>query len=207
MVLLLLFQQTASSPMLPTTGITTQAGGAAQTSVAIAQQHLPAYRQPAGVHMPQYPPNYMPYGHYFSPFYVPTPPLHPFFSSTAFPQQPMASSLYPPPAAAAAAATPVKYSQYKSGTGGSNPSHSAVPPSNGPYSSGQPGYTSTPPVIGSLSAVNDDPSATQYKDNNVYIPGQQVFSMPSWRSSLSLSKDLLPRSMAGFIWHQTLIYP
>ncbi|CAA6670714.1 unnamed protein product [Spirodela intermedia] len=154
-------EQTASSPMLPATGITNQAGGAVQTSVAIAQQHLPAYRQPAGVHMPQYPPNYMPYGHYFSPFYVPTPPIHPFFSSTAFPQQPLASSLYPPPAAAATA-TPVKYSQYKSGTGGSNPSHSAVPSSNGP------------PV------VNDDPSATQYKDNNVYISGQQSEGGTVW---------------------------
>lgn len=145
----------ASSPMLPTTGIassTSQPSGAPNAS--ISQQALSPYRQPASIHMPQYPPNYMPYAHYFSPFYLPT-PIHPFFNNPSFAQQPLPSTLYPPSATATTAGS-TKYSQYKNSTASSYPSLS----SNGPYSSGQPSY-------------NEDPSSTQYKETNVYIPGQQ----------------------------------
>ncbi|XP_078443272.1 flocculation protein (DUF1296) isoform X2 [Wolffia australiana] len=175
-----LVQEGVSSPMLDTTinASAAQASGAMLTSAGIGQQPLPSYRQP-GVHMPQYSPNYMPYGHYYSPFYVPT-PIHPFFSGTHFAQQPLPSGLYTPPpvavtaATAAAAAATMKYSQYKSGTGGSSPLPSSQPSSGG-YSSGQPRHSNP-------STVNDDPSAAQYKDSNVYITGQQNEGGAVWIS-------------------------
>ncbi|KAM0063107.1 putative GBF-interacting protein [Helianthus debilis subsp. tardiflorus] len=59
-------QEVGNSLMLsgagPTPIATTQAGGFMQTSIAVTQQPLPVFRQPTGVHLPHYPPNYIPYG-------------------------------------------------------------------------------------------------------------------------------------------------
>ncbi|KAG1363772.1 putative GBF-interacting protein 1-like [Cocos nucifera] len=82
------------------TPLVTQAAGVILSSLAINQQPIPCFGQPAGVHLSHCPPNYISYNQYFSPFYVPTPTLHHLLSNTAFPQQLSTGSIYPHPAAA-----------------------------------------------------------------------------------------------------------
>ncbi|KAK1310365.1 hypothetical protein QJS10_CPA08g01822 [Acorus calamus] len=135
--------QSGNSLVLSTTGPTplvTQSAGGMQTSLAVTQQPVPIFRQPV---LSPYPPNYIPYNQYFSPFYVPQPTLHHFLSNTGFPQQ-----------------SPTGY---------------------GPYSSGlAAGYNASPPVSAGNSAGNEDLAASQYKENNVYLTGQQSEGSAVW---------------------------
>ncbi|XP_020102847.1 GBF-interacting protein 1-like isoform X1 [Ananas comosus] len=175
----LVFSSSASTPL------TTQAAGVAQSSIAIPPQPVPVLRQPTGVHISHYPPNYFPYNQYFSPYYVP-PPLHHFLSNAAaFPQQPPSGGIYPPGAAAAAAtaAAPLKYpfSQYKSGgNAGNQANHVGMPTSYGAYSSSSAGYSTSAAAASGNSGGNDDISSAQFKESNVYIAGQQNEGSAVW---------------------------
>ncbi|KAG1326714.1 putative GBF-interacting protein 1-like [Cocos nucifera] len=175
-------QESGNSVVLSTAGSTslgTQAAGVMPSSVAVPQQPVPLFRQPAGVHISHYPPNYIPYSQYFSPFYVPPPALHHFLSNAAFPQQPPTGSVYPP---GAAAATPVKYSisQYKPGTNTGNSALVGMPTGYGTYNSSPAGYTPNPAVSSGNSTGNEDLTAPQFKENNVYMPGQQSEGSAVW---------------------------
>ncbi|URD92626.1 hypothetical protein MUK42_01212 [Musa troglodytarum] len=166
-----------NSAVLSTVGSTplaTQAAGATQGSVAIPQQPVPVFRQPAGLHLSHYPPNYIPYNQYFSPFYVPPPTLHHFLSGAAFPQQPPTGSMYQTPGAATPA-TAVKYSipQYKAGANIGNSAIVGLPTVYGTYSSTPAGYTSGPAASSGNSTANEDLGSSQFKENSVYVPGQQ----------------------------------
>ncbi|XP_010252821.1 PREDICTED: GBF-interacting protein 1-like isoform X2 [Nelumbo nucifera] len=177
-------QESGNSLVLSTGGptpIVTQAAGVMQSSISVTQQPVPVFRQPAGVHISHYPPSYLPYSQYFSPFYVP-PPIHHFLSNTAFPQQPPAGNLYPPPAVAAAAATSVKYSfsQYKPGANTGNSTHIAMPTGYGPYSSSPAGYSPSPAVTTGNSTGNEDLGGSQFKENSVYMTGQQSEGSAVW---------------------------
>lgn len=151
----------------------TQAAGLMQSSIAMTQQPLPVFRPPAGVHISHYPPNYLPYGHYFSPFYVPPPPIHQFVGNNAFPQQPQGGNMYPAPPAGSAA---VKYSipQYKMGANSGNSSHIGVPSGYGPYGSSASGYSPSTAAPAGNTTANEDLGASQFKENSVYITGPQV---------------------------------
>lgn len=164
--------QGGNSLVLSTAGPTplvTQAPGLMQT-----QQPVPVFRPPTGLHISHFPPNYIPYAPYFSPYYVPPPSIHQFLSNGAFPQQPQAGSVYPAPASAAA--TGVKYSlpQYKPGTNTVNATHIGMPSGYGPYGSSPTGYNPNSAVTGGNTTTNEDLGASQFKENNVYITGQQV---------------------------------
>ncbi|XP_010245041.1 PREDICTED: GBF-interacting protein 1-like isoform X2 [Nelumbo nucifera] len=178
-------QESGNSLVLSTTGPTplvTQTAGVMQSSIAVTQQPVPVFRQPAGIHIPHFPPNYLPYSQYFSPFYVP-PPIHHFLSNTAFPQQPPAGNVYSTPAAAAAAAaTGVKYSlsQYKPGANAGNSAHIGMPTGYGPYSSSPASYSPSPAATTGNSTGNEDLAASQFKENNVYITGQQSEGSTVW---------------------------
>lgn len=165
--------QGGNSLVMTTAGPTlvTQAAGVMQSSIAVPQQPLPLYRQPTGMPIPHYPPNYFPYGHYFSPYYVPPPSMHQFFSNGAFPQQPQAGSVYPAPQGATG-----KYSlpQYKVGNNTGNATHVGVASGYGSYGSIPGGYNPSSASTAGNSPSNDDLSAPQFKENNVYITGQQV---------------------------------
>ncbi|KAG1327437.1 GBF-interacting protein 1-like [Cocos nucifera] len=154
----------------------TQATGVIPSSLAINQQPMPVFRQPAGVHLSHYPPNYHPCSQYFSPFYVPPPTLHHFLSNAAFPQQLPTGSMYLPPAAAAAA-NPVKYSlsQYKPPTNNSNPTHTEMPIGFSMHTSSPASYSPTPAMASGSSTGNED-GTMQLKENNANIDGQQVLS-------------------------------
>nr|XP_011467310.1 PREDICTED: endochitinase A isoform X3 [Fragaria vesca subsp. vesca] len=162
------------------TPLVTQAPGLVQSSIAVTQQPLPVFRPPAGVHISHYP-NYLhPYSHYFSPFYVP-PPIHQYLGNGAFPQQPQAGGVYPAPSPAAAA-TGVKYSlpQYKAGTNTGNSNHMGMASGYGPYGSSPAGYNPSPATTAGNTTANEDLSTSQFKENNVYITGQQSEGSSVW---------------------------
>lgn len=172
-------QEIGNSLILSTAGptpIVTQAPGVMQSSIAVTQQPLPVFRQPAGVHLPHYPTNYIPYGHYYSPFYVPPPAIHQFLSNGAFPPQPQPGSLYPAPPVAS---TKYPLSQYKSGNNTGNSTQMGVPGSYVPYGSSPSGFNTTSATSGN-SASNDDLGASHFKENNVYLTGQQSEGPGAW---------------------------
>ncbi|RAL39341.1 hypothetical protein DM860_002874 [Cuscuta australis] len=171
--------------------VTQAAAGLIQTSIAVPQPPLPAlFRQPTGMHLPHFPANYIPYGHYFHPFYPP-PAMHQFFSSGAFPQQPQAGSVYqqqPSPAP-----TP-KYSlsqynnnnkqQQQGGANAPNPTYIGLPGSYGPYGSATANFNPTLTTTAGNPTSNEDRPASQFKENNnVYGGGQQSEGLGVWISA------------------------
>ncbi|XP_041007038.1 GBF-interacting protein 1-like isoform X5 [Juglans microcarpa x Juglans regia] len=174
--------------------LVTQAAGLMQSSMAMTQQPVPIFRPPAGVHISHYPPNYIPYTHYFSPFYVPPPAIHQYLGNSAFPQQPQAGGVYPAPSAAAA--TGVKYSlpQYKPGTNTGNPAHFGMPSSYGPYSSSPAGYNPSSTATAGNATRNDDLTATQFKESSVYISGQQGEGSAVWVAAPGRDISNMPTS-------------
>ncbi|KAK6918709.1 hypothetical protein RJ641_017131 [Dillenia turbinata] len=163
----------APSPLM------TQAAGVMQSSIAVSQQPVPLFRQPSGVHISHYPPNYIPYGHYFSPFYVPPPAIHQFLSNGAIPQQLQARNIYPTPAAAAMGA---KYplSQFKPGANTGNPTHMGIPSAYGPYSNSPSSYNPSSASSAGNSTANEEIAASQFKESNVYTSGQQSEGSTVW---------------------------
>lgn len=171
-----------------------QASGLMQNSVA-AQQPLPVFRPPSGVHISHYPPNYIPYGHYFSPFYVPPHAIHQYLGNGAFPQQPQASSVYPPPSAVAANGMKYPLPQYKPGTNAANSAHFAMPAAYGAYgSSPAGGYNPTSAETAGNSNSNEDLGSSQFKDNSVYLNGQQSEGSAMWVAASGRDISNLPTS-------------
>jgi len=170
------YLQGGNSLVLSTAGPTplgTQAAGLMQSSIAMTQQPVPVFRPPTGLHTSHFPPNYIPYGHYISPIYV-APGMYQFLSNGTFLQQPQAGSVYPAPPSAAA--TGVKYSlpQFKPGSNTGNATHIGMPSGYGPYGSSPAGFNPNSAVTGGNSTTNDDLGASQFKESNIYITGQQV---------------------------------
>lgn len=161
------------------TPLATQAAGVVQSSLAATQQPVPVFRQPSGVHLPHYPPNYIPYSQYFSPFYVPPQAIHHYLTNPAFQQAP-AGSVYPPPAAATATGVKFSLPQYKPVTNTGNSTHVGIPSGYAPYSSSPTGYSPSPAASTTNSTGNEELSASQYKENNVYITGQQSEGPAVW---------------------------
>ncbi|KAI3920468.1 hypothetical protein MKX01_000807 [Papaver californicum] len=159
------------------TSLVTQAAGVMQSSVPMTQQSVPVFRQPAGV-LSHYPPNYLPYSQFFSPFYVPPPTIHHFLSNPAFPQQPPTGSAYPSPAASSG----IKYSfpHFKPGTNTGSSAHIGIPTGYGPYSSSSAGYGPSPATTAANSNGSEDRAAPQSKENTVYITGQQSEGSAVW---------------------------
>ncbi|KAI3969443.1 hypothetical protein MKX01_020004 [Papaver californicum] len=152
-----------------------QATGVMPSSISVSQQPVPVFRQPHGMHMSHFPPNYLPYGSYYSPYFVPPPTIHQFLSNSAFPQQPPTGSVYPPSGAATAAATGIKYSlpQFKVGGTTGNPTHIGMQPGYAQFSSLPAGYSRSPASTTSNSTGNENLVAPQFKENNVYITAPQ----------------------------------
>ncbi|KAE8668730.1 hyphally regulated cell wall protein 3-like isoform X2 [Hibiscus syriacus] len=122
---------TTASP----TPVVTQAAWPVQSSIPVTQQPVPVYSSAAGVHLPNYPPNYIQYAPFYSPIYYPSPAIHQFINDGAFPLQPQAGTVYP--SAPAAPTTGVKFSlpQFKPGNNTSNSAPIGIPSGYGPYGS------------------------------------------------------------------------
>ncbi|PPD98152.1 hypothetical protein GOBAR_DD04824 [Gossypium barbadense] len=130
-----------------------------QSSVAAAPQAVHLFRQP-------FPPNYFPYPHYLSPFYMH--PMHQFLNPTGLPQQPSTGNVYMPPGV-----TPpgVKFPlpQFKPGTNAGNPAHLAIPSGYGPLTSPPIGFNlPLPSVTSGSSSSKEDIAALQLKENQIY---------------------------------------
>ncbi|TMX03727.1 hypothetical protein EJD97_014618 [Solanum chilense] len=179
------------------TSLATQAAGIMQCSAAVTQQSLPVFRQATGMHLPHYPPNYIPYAHYFSPYYVPPTAIHQFLSNGAFPQQPQAGSVYPPPPGAAPRYSP---SQHRSGANVGNSTHIGVPGTYGPYGSSTSNYTPVSTTGGGNPASNEDLSASSFKDSQQQSEGSGVWITPGRDlSSLQASSFFnLPQGQVTF---------
>ncbi|KAK1291808.1 hypothetical protein QJS10_CPB17g00461 [Acorus calamus] len=156
------------------TQLVTQTAGSMLSSLSLTQQPVPIFRQPV---MSPYPPNYIPYNQYFSPFYVPQPTIHHFLSNTGFPQQAPTGGVFPPPTAAPGTAVKYAVPQYKPGTNTGGSPHVGMP--YGSYSSGLAGYNSSPAVSAGNSTGSEDLGASQYKEN-MYITGQQTEGSAVW---------------------------
>ncbi|KAM3274551.1 hypothetical protein ACQJBY_043545 [Aegilops geniculata] len=172
-----------NSVMLSSSGPTplaTPTPGAVPSSISIPQQPLPMFRQPVGVHVPHYQPSFIPYNQYISPFYVPPHALHHFMGNAAFPQAPSPGSMYPP--VSSAVAPPVKYSAtaYKPGANTGSQTYAVTPGAYGTYGSNPSVYTNNNVVPSGTSAENGDVSGSQFKENNIYIAGQQSEGSTVW---------------------------
>lgn len=173
----LIVLQGGNSPALSAaapTPLVTQAAGLMQSSIAVPQQPIPVFRQATGMHLPHYPPNFIPYGHYFSPFYVPPAAIHQFLSNGAFSQQPQAGGIYPPPQSAVPR---YSLSQYRPGANVGNPAHMGVPGTYAPYGSSPVNYNPSSSTTTGNPASNEDLFASQFQESNVYVSGQQVGSI------------------------------
>lgn len=180
--------QTSAGPTPP---LVTQATGLVQSSLAVTQQPMPVFHPPAGVHISHYPPNFFSYGHYFSPFYVPPPAIHQFLSNGAFAQQPQAGSVYPSPPSAPITGVKFSLPQYKPGSNTGNSVHVGMPSGYGPYGSSA-GYNPSSATAAGNSSTNEDLTASQFKENNVYITGQQSEGSAVWLATPGRDISTLP---------------
>ncbi|CAH8290601.1 unnamed protein product [Eruca vesicaria subsp. sativa] len=164
------------------TPLVTQGAGLIQSSLPVTQQPVPFLRPP-GLHMSHYPPNYMPYGHYFSPFYLPHPGMQQFLNNGAFAQQPQGSSLYPaPPPPGAATGGKYILPHHKPGNNTGNSAHvgpGGYGPSHGSFPAG---YNPNSAASAGNSTSNEDLNTLQLKENNGYSATgqQQNEALPVW---------------------------
>ncbi|KAK8588520.1 hypothetical protein V6N13_087436 [Hibiscus sabdariffa] len=181
---------TTASP----TPAVTQAAGLMQGSIPATQQPVPVYRSAAGVHLPHYPPNYIQYAPFYSPFYYPSPAIHQFINNGAFPLQPQAGTVYP--SVPAAPTTGVKFSlpQFKPGNNTSNSTHIGMPSGYGPYGSSPAGYNPSSAATTGNSTTNEDLGASQFKESNAYITGQQSEGSAVWIAPPGRDISSLPTS-------------
>ncbi|KAB5534312.1 hypothetical protein DKX38_017398 [Salix brachista] len=127
---------------------------------------------------PPYPPNYLQYGHYFNPYYLPS--MHQFLSHNGLPHQPSPGNAFLAPAPAAAGVKfPVPPPQFKPGTTARNPTPVAPPTLYGSYGSSPMGFNPGPAVSSGSSVGNDDQSASQLKERNIYTTGS-LSTASSW---------------------------
>ncbi|KAJ6416868.1 hypothetical protein OIU84_002702 [Salix udensis] len=127
---------------------------------------------------PPYPPNYLQYGHYFNPYYFPS--MHQFLSHNGLPQQPSTGNAFLAPTPAAAGVKfPVPPPQFKSGTTARNPTPVAPPTLYRSYGSSPMGFNPGPAVSSGSSVGNDDKSASQLKERNIYTTGS-LSTASSW---------------------------
>ena len=177
--------------MIPASGPT---GQTSQQTVGVAQTGLSMPQQPVQIHA--YPTQHA--GVPFTPFgasvfglqylpssygYMPTTYQNSYTGNTGYAQVPSGSSYAP---TAASAYTPsggaaIKYSlpQYKPGAAVVNTPHAALAAGYGSFTTSPTGFATVNPAVTTVTASGyDDVSGRQYKENNLYIPSQQVWRLP-----------------------------
>ncbi|KAI9385564.1 hypothetical protein POPTR_011G079800v4 [Populus trichocarpa] len=148
------------------------------SSLSQSMQHSVAASPHPLLFRPPYPPNYLQYGHYFNPYFLP--PMHQFLSHNGLPQQPSTGNAFLTSAPAAAGVKfPLPLPQFKPGTTARNPTPVALPTLYGSYGSSPMGFNPGPAVSSGSSAGNDDLSAFQLKERNIYTTGS-LSEVSSW---------------------------
>lgn len=153
-------------------------------------QSVPVLRQP-------YPANFIPYGHYYHPFYMP--PIHQYLSHNGFPQQPSTGNVYLTPAPNASAAG-VKSSlpQLKPGANAGNPAHIGI--FGGSFIAPPVGHNPGSAVTSGSSTGIEDLSSSQMKENHVYTTGQLVGFVSSLLKIFPLHcHQVISSSISGFM--------
>jgi len=176
-------QEELNSVVMSSSGpasLATPAPGVVPSSISIPQQPLPVFRQPIGVHVPHYQPSFFPYNQYIAPFYVPQHALHHFMGNAVFPQAPPPGSMYPPVSSAVAPAVKYSASAYKPGANTGSQTYAVAPGAYGTYGSSPSVYTNNNVLPSGTSAENGDVSGSQFKENNIYIAGQQSEGSAVW---------------------------
>ncbi|KAF5461222.1 hypothetical protein F2P56_021039 [Juglans regia] len=147
---------------------------------SVIPQSVPVLRQP-------YPPNFIPYGHYYHPFYMPH--LHQYLSHIGFPQQPSTANVYLTPAPAAHAGVKSSLPQLKPEANAGNPNHIGLS-FGGSFLPPPVGYSPGSAVTSGSSAGIEDLATSQLKENHIYttgplsevpavwIPSQDISSLP-----------------------------
>lgn len=151
-----------SNPLTPT-AITQQQQQQQTLAQIYPQLHLPHY------------PNFMPYRHILSPVYVPPMPLPSYSSNPAYAHPSTSNSYFLMPGGSSHLPTGgMKYapSQYKPLPAGSSTVY-------GNYSSPAAFAIGTPSPIGGATGL-EDMMRIKYKDNNLYVPNQQVEPSDMW---------------------------
>ncbi|XP_015577034.1 GBF-interacting protein 1 isoform X1 [Ricinus communis] len=132
-----------------------------------AQNSIAASPQPL-LYRPPFPPNYFPYGHYFNPYFLP--PMHQFLTHNGLPQQPATGNPYLTPAAPVPG---VKFPlpQFKPGTSTGNSTPIGIQTLYGSFGSSPNGFNPGPAVTSGSAASNEDLSASQLKESQIYTTG------------------------------------
>ncbi|KAL9224903.1 hypothetical protein vseg_000884 [Gypsophila vaccaria] len=181
------------SPAVSTPSVTpplTQSNGVGQASLAMSQQQISLFRQP-------YPPNFFPYGHYYSPFYLP-PNMHQYYSHSTFPPPLPTSNVFVPPPSTAAA-TKTTPAHYKPQTNAGNQAPNGMPSGYGVYSSSQAGYSHNTMATSGNPSMSADLLPTASKDNYAYS-GQQNEGSAVWLTAAG-------RDTSGFPLNSFLNFP
>ncbi|GAB2258491.1 hypothetical protein Droror1_Dr00014651 [Drosera rotundifolia] len=158
-------QTTAASASTPPP---IQSPGVGQSSISLPPP-LPLFRQP-------YPHGYIPYSHYYSPFYLP-PPVQQYFGHGGFsPQLPTGNMFLQQPGTASGLKVDPAY---KPGANSANAAHVVVPSGYGVYGSSQLGYGPGATITSGNANSNDELSGSSLKETNAY-PGQQSEGPSVW---------------------------
>ncbi|KAM7251973.1 hypothetical protein ACFE04_023856 [Oxalis oulophora] len=147
---------------------------AVQSSTSTSPQTV-LLRQP-------YHPNYIPYAHYLSPFYMPQ--IQQFINPNGLPQQPSSGNVYIPPNAAAAPGGKFPPPPFKIGTnspvGNPPPPHMGVPSGYSSYTPSPVGFNPVSAMASGSSASNEDLLASQLKESHIYTTGPMSEGSPLW---------------------------
>ncbi|KAL9259068.1 GBF-interacting protein 1-like protein [Drosera capensis] len=159
-------QTTATSASTPPP---IQPPGVGQSSISLPPP-LPLFRHP-------YPHGYIPYSHYYSPFYLP-PPVQQYFGHGGFsPQLPTGNMFLQQPGTASG--LKVDPASYKPGANSVNAAHVVVPSGYGVFGSSQLGYGPGATITSGNANSNDELSGSSLKETNAY-PGQQSEGPSVW---------------------------
>lgn len=146
---------------------------------------------------PPYPPSYIPYGHYFNPYFLP--PMHQFLSHNGLSQQLSTGNTFLTPAPGMKFPLP----QFKPGTSTGNPAPIGIQPLYGAYASSPIGFNPASGVTSGCSDCNNDLSTSQLKESQNYTTGPLV----GFASHLTFKMVFLLLAFSiGFIIFNPAIY-
>ncbi|KAK9689559.1 hypothetical protein RND81_09G067000 [Saponaria officinalis] len=160
------------------------------TQSAGVGQAVPLFSRP-------YSPSYIPYSHYFPPFYVP-PGMHPYYAHTIFPQPlPNGDVLLSTPTT-----TKTSPAHFKMGPNAGNQTPAGVSSGNVVHSSYQVGFSPNPTMTFGNSGTSAGLTPTVFKDRNIYS-GQQNEGYGAWLPTVNIPMN----SLLNFPQGQHVINP
>ncbi|KAK3008707.1 hypothetical protein RJ639_015256 [Escallonia herrerae] len=172
----------------------TQPAGIAQSSVAIPPHLFPFFRHP-------YSPNYFPYSHFYPHMYFPHSGHH-FLGQSGFPQQPSTGNAYIPPAGAAQGVKFPVSSPFEQGSNAGNMTHFGIPSGYGSYGSSPVSYSPSTAVTPGSSASSEDLAASELKEKNVYLTGEDPHA---WTSQSQAVRDI-SGLQANYLYNQHVAF-